>query len=162
MLSHSELKRLLHYDPETGVFTWEIQLSPRGVVGGVAGSPTDGYIIITINRVRYPANRLAWFYHYGVWPTNLIDHKDTDKLNNRIINLREVSNIQNLQNRGLNKNNRSGYKGASWNNKSRKWLSSCCIAGKRYFLGLFETAKEAGDAYKQFAKIHHGEFFNES
>ena len=54
---------------------------------------------ITNARIAAFAHRLAWFLFHGVDPDGVIDHIDHDKLNNKITNLRDVSNLANSQNR---------------------------------------------------------------
>ena len=84
------MKDLLNYDPDTGDFTWKVSTSNRVRVGQVAGTLRhDGYIRIKVNGKLYLAHRLAWFFVYGVWPVEFLDHIDQDKSNNRINNLRE-------------------------------------------------------------------------
>lgn len=68
MITHEELLELLHYDKDTGVFTWK---KSRMVVkqGDVAGSKRkDGLVQIGVNKKIYQANRLAWFYVHKKWP----------------------------------------------------------------------------------------------
>ena len=76
-LTQDRLKELLHYDPDTGVFTWIQKPAPRGraIIGSVAGGlKQHGYITIGINQREYYAHRLAWLYVYGEWPEDQIDH----------------------------------------------------------------------------------------
>ena len=87
-MNQIELKSLVCYDPESGVFTWAVDRSTNAL----AGSPV--YIemhsgrtpCIRISKKRYLVSRLAWLYMYGTSPTNIY-HKDKDIQNNRIENL---------------------------------------------------------------------------
>lgn len=88
------------YDPETGVITWRV--SPRyGMEAGVtAGAPIKrGYITVTFCGHHITAHRLAWLLHYGCWPTHGIDHINRIKTDNRICNLRDVPQAENVRNR---------------------------------------------------------------
>lgn len=88
-VSHQTLLDTLDYDPLTGEFRWKIATSRRVKVGAVAGSrASHGYTTIRLLGKLYYAHILAWFYVKGLWPTGLIDHRDTDRSNNRILNLR--------------------------------------------------------------------------
>lgn len=69
-LTQKELKELLDYDPNTGIFTWKTPTSKRIKKGTRAGNDSHGTISITINKKHYRANRLAWLYMTGEWPTN--------------------------------------------------------------------------------------------
>ena len=91
------LKKLLHYNPRTGIFTWKISSKYSCVkIGDIAGCKNkDGYIIIGIDGKNYQAHRLAWFYTYGVWPKDQLDHEDHIRHHNWIDNLREVTHLKN-------------------------------------------------------------------
>ena len=73
MLTQAELKRQLHYNPETGIFTRLVSTARRIKVGDVAGfNSGQGYLQICVNYTTYPAHRLAWLYCHGSMP-NLIE-----------------------------------------------------------------------------------------
>lgn len=153
LISHQELKRIVAYNPETGVFTARVRRS-RVVVGMEIGSPTsNGYTQITLWRRNYGAHRLAWFYMTGKWPV-LVDHKDRDGHNNRWSNLREANHIQN----GQNRKGTTPLKGACWHKPSGKWFSLIRVNRKRIWLGAFDTAASAHAAYILAAEKYFGEF----
>ena len=58
------LRDVLHYNPDTGVFIWLKRTAQRQYAGDVAGfvKKDDGYVVIKINRKKFSAHRLAWFY----------------------------------------------------------------------------------------------------
>ena len=91
MITQSELKELLNYDPATGVFTW---LVSRGRVkaSSVAGHVhSRGYIVIMVDGRRHLAHRLAFVYMTGTFPDDQVDHINEIKADNRWINLREAT-----------------------------------------------------------------------
>lgn len=100
-LKHERLLELLSYDPETGVFTNQIDRGYRAKAGAVAGgrSHKRGYRLIKLDYESYLAQRLAWFYVYGEWPVNEVDHIDGDTSNNKLANLRVVTHQQNSWNK---------------------------------------------------------------
>ena len=154
-----ELRAMLDYDPETGVFTWKVKVRAHTVVGKEAGTPhSEGYRHIKIKGVPYFAHRLAWYYAYGVEPKEQIDHINGIKTDNRIGNLREASNQQNNRNVGKRKNNKTGYKGVCWNKEKKKFRASCSVNGKTLYLGYYDTSEEAHASYVAFAREHHGDF----
>ena len=155
-LSHEELKNILHYNPEIGLFSWLIKPSDKIKIGSIAGSvDKDGYVIITLNSKKYRAHRLIWFYVYGKWPVNEIDHINRIPSDNRIINLREVTDQENQFNRGKQKNNTSGYKGVSWNKQNKKWLANIRVNRKTIYLGYFDDILEASEAYRKAKEKYH-------
>ncbi len=156
ILTQERLKELLHYNPETGIFTWKI--SPRANVksGNVAGYSAHGHIQITIDRKAYMSHRLAWLYVHGTWPIGQIDHINCIKTDNRIINLRDVSHSVNMQNiHNPQKNNSCNYRGVYFFKPMNKYASRIRANGKSYFLGYFDKAEDAGMAYvKAKSNLH--------
>lgn len=153
-LSQNYLKELLYYNQSTGVFTWKPRPKQRPqwnarYAGATAGSlDTNGYLRITINGSRYSAHRLAWLYITGSWPTNEIDHIDTDKTNNRIANLRDVGKSENQQNkRTAQRNSGTGFLGVHYCRTRKKFVAKITVNSKRLHIGYFETANEASQAY---------------
>lgn len=154
-LTAARLRELLHYFPETGVFTWKIS---RGlaVVGAEAGTKvSNGYIHICIDRHVIGAHRLAWLYVHGKWPKSNIDHINRNKVDNRIANLREATTSENGQNTLVNKRNTSGYKGVSWLSCRNRWRALITVNGKKHNLGLFKDPKDAYAAYCAAAQRLH-------
>jgi hypothetical protein len=89
-----------------------------------------------------------------------IDHIDGNGLDNRKVNLRFATALENQWNKGRNKNNSSGYKGVSYNKRAGKWKSRIKEDKKEIHLGYFDTPEEAYEAYCKAAKELHGEFHN--
>lgn len=148
-ITQEQVKSLLHYDMETGVFTRMVRTSNRIKVGDIAGSiNVDGYLLIMLHGIRHQAHRLAWLYVYGVWPTNDIDHADGNKTNNRISNLRDSTNSENHQNRRM-------AKGYSFCKAAGKWMATIKVDGKCHYLGVFSAESEARAAYLAAKKIYH-------
>lgn len=87
-----------------------------------------------------------------------IDHKNRDKLDNRIENLRPVNDTQNSINRGMQSNNTSGVTGVGFDKKSGKWVARIGINRKQIILGLFSDFNEAVKIRKEAEKIYHGEY----
>lgn len=72
-----------------------------------------------------------------------VDHFDNNPMNNKDENLRLVSRSENLQNRTLQNNNSSGFRGVSFHKRRGKWQASVTENKKRIYLGLFDTPEEA-------------------
>lgn len=150
MIGLEALKKRLHYDPESGLWT---RFNRPGRVGTVH----LGYIFIHICGEKYSAHRLAWFYMTGEWPSNDIDHRDTNRSNNRWINLRLATKSQNGANRHPQRNNHSGIKGVR-QMRSGRWEARIRINDKPTYLGRYDTAEEAKTAYLKVALKHFGDF----
>jgi hypothetical protein len=157
MITQSQLKSLLHYDAETGVFTWLSKPCRRIRVGDVASNARwDGYVRVGVLGKRYLAHRLAWLYVYGEWPKQDIDHINCNPGDNSIANLRECTNSQNQMNAPIKSSNKSGFKGVVFT--KGKWQANGCIEGKTKYLGRFADPAVASKAYEDFSRVIHGEF----
>lgn len=160
-LEHEYLLSILHYDEKTGLFTWKNKQSRNVKIGQVAGYVAGGYVLITIKNIPYLGHRLAWFYVYGEWPAMLVDHTDLNRANNKLENLRLASYQENNLNHSKNKRNLLGVRGVYYAPHVKKYGARAVFKGKYHFLGYYEQIEFASEAYKAFAKAHHGEFYND-
>jgi hypothetical protein len=145
-MTPERLKELVHYCPDTGIFTWA--KTRRGCrLGDTVGCRMKhGYIGIRLDDTLYLAHRLVWLYVHGNWPADQIDHIDGNRANNKLANLREVTNMENAQNtRNPRPNNKSGFLGVRKENS--KWLAEIKVNYKPTRIGLFDTPEEAHQAY---------------
>ena len=143
-LSQGQLKELLNYNPETGIFTWNINVRYDVKPGAVAGCKNkEGYTVIKIHNKSYKAHRLAFLYMEGYLPENQVDHIDRDRKNNKWCNLRHVSRSCNIKNSKIRADNLSGVTGVSWHKRIQKWISRISVNEKRICLGYYKSFKDA-------------------
>lgn len=155
-LTQSDLKKILAYNPDTGVFTWVLSPSTRIKAGDIAGTFCHGYWHIKVKGFVHGAHRLAWLYVYGVHPSNQVDHVNGMRSDNRIQNLREVNTSQNMQNqRKVRSDSKSGLIGATRQSLTGRWTSQIRTNGKSTFLGYFDSAEEAHIAYMEAKRKFH-------
>lgn len=163
--SQIALRNLFEYDAERGALVWK----ERGQVsktwnsrfaGKSAGSmDAQGYINIGINGTLHKAHRLAWVLVNGAIPEGMqVDHKNRDRADNRIENLRLATPGQNRQNAKLRADNRTRLKGVDFNRKAGNWRARISCEGRTQHLGFFPTPEEAHAAYKRAASKLHGDF----
>lgn len=142
-LTQERLKTLLHYDPDTGIFSWLVNRRPNIRAGYTAGCTRQGYAIIKIEQRIYFSHRLAWLYVHGRWPAGDIDHINRARHDNRLCNLRECSRSENCQNTVRRSRNSSGHKGVSWATTRNKWVAQIAINGKNVNLGRYVLLDDA-------------------
>jgi len=157
-LTQARLKEVLDYDPDTGVFIWKERISIRITVGSVAGWLQSGYLRTRIDGVFYYQHRLAWLWVHGVWPPEQIDHKDMNRENNRIANLRLATKSQNGANARVRSHSKNGLKGIIWDKQRGRWRARIRHDGRVFHLGDFHTALEAHNAYVSKAQELFGDF----
>jgi len=156
MMNAVELRALLHYEPEIGIFTWRVKPNRRIAAGTVAGHvrADDGYISIQIGGVPYFAHRLAWLYMSGNWSIADIDHRDTVRSNNAFANLREAAEFPNQQNlRKATRRSSTGVLGVSA--AGRGYRASVRVNGKNHYSTTFLTIGAAYSAYVSMKRILH-------
>ncbi len=111
------------------------------VVGSEAGNldAYDGYYKIVCNRKKYKLHNVVWYFHHNHYPENgeVVDHKDRDRTNNLIDNLRLVSKAINSRNRGISKSNKTGINGVNYNEPPAK---NGKVYGK-YTIKIYEDGK---------------------
>lgn len=148
------MRQLLEYDATTGVLRWK---QTRGSVkrGDIAGTPhCNGYLQISVDKRTYLAHRVAWLITYGEWPADEIDHRDGDKRNNSIANLRECNRSENAQNiKRPSSRNKSGQLGVICDHG--RFAARIMVDGKIHYLGMFSDARDAHVAYRAAkARLH--------
>lgn len=161
LITLEQLHNLLHYDPETGVFTWRTTNKYRREikVGDRAGyADAKGYWLHRVNGATYLAHRLAWFYVHGEWPPHQVDHINGIRDDNRISNLRLATRTQNARNRALRSDNTSGHAGIHFDKRDKNWRVQSSLNGRNAYVGIFATLDEAITAREQFTAAHWGEF----
>jgi hypothetical protein len=153
-LNAQRLRELVSYNPDTGEFHCLIRRGSKAEVGMKCGALSAGYIRISIGAKLYAAHRLAWLYMTGEWPTGCIDHRDTDKSNNRWSNLRDRDHSGNMQNqRVAHKNNQTGFLGVF---KSRtRFRAGLSVDGRNLSFGTYDTPELAYAAYLEAKRLHH-------
>lgn len=146
--SQKEIKKLFYYDMCTGDLIWKVDRGGnkvRGLIAGASHKNRKGYYQeVSINMSRYQAHCLIWIYLYGRIPKNKqIDHINHNGLDNRLCNLRLVSDIENRRNRTRYSNNTTGHIGVSWSKKNSKWQAYISYKKKIVNLGYFVNKEDA-------------------
>lgn len=148
-LTAAEVRALLHYDASTGLFRWRVRCSQGVRAGDCAGSRSrQGYLTIFIRGHQYATHRLAWLHVYGTWPVGDIDHRNGNKADNRIANLRDADHSTNMQNRRVpyRRSRAIGPIGATQLSNGR-WVAKIRVGGRLHHLGTFDSSSAAGAAY---------------
>jgi hypothetical protein len=150
MLTQERLKELATYNPETGLFICaKNRRGSKHKIGDALGSVTNnGYIEIQLDGKRYLAHRLAALAMKGAMPEQVVDHINRNKQDNRWVNLRCVSQVENGHNQYRKPtNNSTGCVGVHrWGGKFRAKIN---IGKKQIHLGTFENLHNAAESYAQ-------------
>ncbi len=171
------LKRLLKYDPDTGLLTWLwrtpdlMEAKPGSKHSATrrasmwnaryAGTPAytaaddKGYLTGKLFGRTYKAHRVAWAIAKGAWPDGEIDHINGVRDDNRLVNLRGVSRQENNRNARRRRDNTSGVCGVYWHKGKQKWRAHIKVDGRKVHLGYFPEKTDA-IAARQAAEIEFG------
>ena len=169
--SQTYLLECFDYSPDTGVLVWKQRpLSHFKNTHGMniwnaqySSSPVgwlmkDSRTMLSICKTKYLASRVIWKLMTGNDPTHQVDHININPSDDRWCNLREATPSQNSQNQNIRSDNTSGFKGVSFYKRRNKYQAALQINHKYFFLGWFDTAEEATNAYKIASLKHHKTF----
>ena len=168
------LRKLLRCDPDAGKLYWR-QRTPDMFTSGkstaervctrwntrYAGKEAltakngEGYLHGKIFKRSISAHRVIWAITHGGWPLNQVDHISGDTADNRIANLRTVTNQENGLNQKLARNNTSGVCGVFWDKSFDRWVAKIKVAGKQMHIGCFIDKSDAIVARKS-AEVKYG------
>lgn len=155
------LRENMHYDADTGIFSWAKPGYGRTVGKhiGAGKNSAKNYLALKINGAIFYAHRVAWFYIHGEWPKGQIDHIDGDKFNNAIANLRVATSAQNAARRKTTR-----FIGPSRGvfPHGAGFVARIHHNGVRHYLGYFPEAEKAKEAYEAKALELHGDFAHQS
>ena len=139
----SSVREMFNYDPVTGVIKWAKSPGRNITAGRIAGrKSSDGYITICFKGRDYKAQYIAYAIHYGIWPTQILDHENGVRSDNSIKNLRPADNIQNGHN--CKSRNALGIKGIY--PRGNGYRSMIRYNKELIHLGTFSTADAALEA----------------
>lgn len=153
-VTQTRLHELFSYDPDTGVLRWK-QTGRGRKKGNKAGSVgSHGYLAVSVDSKKYLNHRIIWLWMIGSWPEEQIDHIDKDRLNNKWMNLRDVSASTNMFNRD-DLPSGSGEKFIYWQNHKKPWKVIVTQGrGCTSNLGSFKTKEEAVEIRNNFCEEH--------
>lgn len=168
------LHQLLSYDPETGKLFWKERdvdwfnatatrtaehaakqwnSAHAGKSAFTARMP-HGHFAGRILGTAFLAHRVIWKMVHGTEPA-VIDHIDGDGSNNRVSNLRSVTQLENNQNASRRTNNKTGVSGVYWSSPKSKWCACIRVKGHQTHVGYFKQFHEAVAARKA-AELEYG------
>ena len=169
-LTAEYVRSALHYEPETGAFTWMLrplehfpnQRTCRAWNARFAGRPTgtdngQGYISIRLNSLTFKGHRIAWLWMTGAHPIGEIDHINQQPGDNRFENLRDVCRATNQQNQryAQRSNVSTGLLGAYADKATGRYRAAIRANGQQHYLGQFDTAEAAHAAYIAAKRAYH-------
>ena len=155
-LTYKRLREVLDYNPRTGAFRWRVHLGRRYVAGIIAGmTDKHGRHQIQIDGKIYRSGSLALFWMTG--RQGVADHINGNPSDDRWSNLRKATQSQNNANGRARENKKySPLKGVTW--MKGKFQAQIMVNGYNIYLGRFDYAEDAHNAYVAAAKWYFGQF----
>lgn len=116
-----------------------------------------GYYVVNLTKDKksniktiHQLVAMAFFNHIPNGYKLVVDHKNNNKLDNRLENLQVITQRENASKDKKNKT--SKYTGVSWCKKINKWRAGIRFKGKSMCLGYFVNEHEAYLAYQSKLK----------
>jgi hypothetical protein len=160
-LSPDNIREIFNY--KDGLLFWKIRPSHNVQIGDIAGSigqkNKKPRRVVAYKNKDYLVARLIFCYHKGYFPKG-VDHEDRNPLNDKIENLRECDQSQNIANSSSRKNSTSKYLGVHYYNRDRVWIASITKNGNHIVIGRYDIEQKAALAYNRAAVLYHKEFAN--
>lgn len=178
LITPSAARALLSYDPNTGKLFWRHR-SPQWFTDTKSKTATHqcniwnakhagqqalckktakGYLRGTILGRKYMAHRVIWLMSTGHWPHPEIDHRDGDRSNNVLANLRISDRLGNCRNRSSCSGSSSQYLGVSWSSGMDMWRAQIANRDRTLHIGYFHEEVEAAKAYDAAAIREFGDY----
>lgn len=129
--------------------SWNARFSGREALASSSGS--HGYLDGAINARGVLAHRVIWAMTYGYWPIG-IDHVNGDRRDNRIANLREATQAENMRNTKTRCDNKCGIAGVWQLRRSGMWRARIKRDGISVDLGTFPSKDLAAAARDDAAR----------
>lgn len=153
------LHKMFQYNPETGVLTWNSRDGDERWNRVFAGKPAGGvdgkgYVRIRTEGNNWNAHRVIWKMVHGEEP-EYVDHINGNRADNRLMNLRSVSKLENARNAKRGRNNKSGVNGVHWVTREQKWRACIYVDGRKVSLGDYDRLEAAAVA-RRTAEIEYG------
>ena len=142
--SQEDLAALFSYDADTGSITNKVTKKTY------TAKTSSGRIQVSVAGKAYLAHRVIWMLVHGAEPET-IDHINGQADDNRLCNLRAVTNAENQLNQSIHKHNNSGVMGV--HPDGDLWRAKIQKDGKQIYLGRYKTFNEAKAARKAAEKI---------
>ena len=158
VITQTLLKNHIKY--ENGFLYWiDFSNKPNAKTSALGNITQNGYLNVGFMKKKFYVHRLVFLYHHGYTP-KFIDHINGNKQDNRIENLREVTQCQNMMNVGKTSYNSTGYKGVSYNKNRNKWVAQIKQNKVHFYLGSYDSPEKAYEVYCQKAIELHGQYIN--
>ena len=158
-LTAEYVRSLFDYHAESGQLIWKVRRSSKQRVGQVAGCyyRSTGYLYVGVDYKQYLVHRLIWLHVHGEWPEHVVDHINGVRIDNRIENLRDVTQTGNMRNmrRAHSDNMYSGLLGVTYDKRWRCFKARISVDGRSRHIGNFATEEAAHRAFVEAKRVLH-------